>query len=96
MAYQSTNPFNAEVVANFPECDAAELESRLKTAAHCYENAWRNTSFAERSAILAKAANIMRERTDEFANLITIEMGKLIAQSRGEVQLSAADRKSVV
>ncbi len=90
MAYQSTNPFNAEVVANFPECDAAELESRLKTAAHCYENAWRNTSFAERSAILAKAANIMRERTDEFANLITIEMGKLIAQSRGEVQLSAA------
>ena len=90
MAYQSTNPFNAEVVANFPECDAAELESRLKTAAHCYDNAWRNTTFAERSAILAKAANILRERTDEFANLITIEMGKLIAQSRGEVQLSAA------
>ena len=90
MAYQTTNPFNAEVVATFPECDAAELESRLKTAADCYDNAWRNTSFAERSAILAKAANILRERTDEFANLITIEMGKLIAQSRGEVQLSAA------
>ena len=33
MAYQSTNPFNAKVVASFPECSAAELESRLKTAA---------------------------------------------------------------
>ena len=90
MAYQSTNPFNAKVVASFPECSAAELESRLKTAADCYDNAWRNTDFAERSKILTKAATILRERTDEFANLITLEMGKLIAQSRGEVQLSAA------
>ena len=90
MAYQSTNPFNAKVVATFPECDAAGLEARLACAADCYANAWRKTSFAERSAVLAKAANIMRERTDEFANLITLEMGKLIAQSRGEVQLSAA------
>ncbi|MBC7415275.1 MAG: NAD-dependent succinate-semialdehyde dehydrogenase [Herminiimonas sp.] len=90
MAYQSTNPFNAEVLATFVEHDAAELESRLARAADCYDNAWRNTTFAERAAVLAKAAAIMRERTDEFANLITLEMGKLIAQSRGEVQLSAA------
>ena len=34
----------------------------------------------------------MRERTDEFARLITLEMGKLIEQSRGEVALSAAIR----
>ena len=89
MAYQTTNPFDNSVVATFPECDAAALEARLAQAATCYES-WRTTGFAERAAVLTRAATILRERTDEFATLITLEMGKLIAQSRGEVALSAA------
>ena len=89
MAYQTKNPFDNSIVATFPECDAAALEARLAQAAACYEN-WRSTGFAERAAVLARAAAILRERTDEFATLITLEMGKLIAQSRGEVALSAA------
>ena len=89
MAYQTKNPFDNSVLATFPECDAAALEARLAQAATCYQH-WRTTGFAERSAVLARAAAILRERTDEFATLITLEMGKLIAQSRGEVALSAA------
>ncbi|MBC7513649.1 MAG: NAD-dependent succinate-semialdehyde dehydrogenase [Herminiimonas sp.] len=89
MAYQTKNPFDNSVVATFPECDAAALEASLTQAAACYDK-WRTTGFAERSTILARAAAILRERTDEFATLITLEMGKLIAQSRGEVALSAA------
>lgn len=90
MAYQSTNPYDGKVLETFEGCDAAQLETKLARASDCFHNTWRLKSFAERAAVLARAASIMRERTDEFARLITLEMGKLIEQSRGEVALSAA------
>ena len=89
MAYQTTNPFDGKTSATFPECDATMLEAKLQQASDCFDQ-WRTTAFAERTAVLAKAAAILRERPDEFASLITLEMGKLIAQSRGEVALCAA------
>jgi succinate-semialdehyde dehydrogenase/glutarate-semialdehyde dehydrogenase len=90
MAYQSTNPYNGKILASFPEASDAQLEDSLALASSCYHGAWRNTSFAERATVLKRAASLLRERSDEFATLITIEMGKLIAQSRGEVSLTAA------
>ncbi|EGF32589.1 Succinate-semialdehyde dehydrogenase (NAD) [Oxalobacteraceae bacterium IMCC9480] len=89
MAYQSTNPYDGKVLERFTELDGAQLEARLALAASCFTT-WRTTSFAERRTVLARAATLMRERRDEFATLITLEMGKLIDQSRGEVELSAA------
>jgi len=90
MAYQSTNPYNGKVIKTFDEIDDTQLEAKLKAAQDCYEQVWRRKGFAERKAVLSRAAAIMRERTQEFAELITVEMGKLIAQSQGEVKLSAA------
>ncbi|MFT5533147.1 MAG: succinate-semialdehyde dehydrogenase/glutarate-semialdehyde dehydrogenase [Burkholderiaceae bacterium] len=89
MAYQSTNPYDGKVLEKFTELDGAQLEARLALAASCYTT-WRTTSFAERSTVLSRAAALMRERSEEFATLITLEMGKLIDQSRGEVELSAS------
>ena len=90
MAYQSTNPYNGKVIKTFDEIDDTQLEAKLKAAQDCFEQVWRRKSFAERKAVLSRAAAIMRERTQQFAELITVEMGKLIAQSQGEVKLSAA------
>lgn len=90
MTYQSTNPFNGETLQTFQECPPAQLEEKLARAAECFKSAWRNKTYSERAAVLARAAAIMRERSDEFAKLISLEMGKLIEQSRGEVALSAA------
>jgi len=90
MAYQSTNPYNGQIVKSFDDIDDAQLESKLTAAQACFEQVWRHKSFAERKAVLSRAAALMRERTQAFAELITIEMGKLIAQSEGEVKLSAA------
>ena len=90
MAYQSTNPYNGKVLQKFDEINDAALEEKLSQASHCFENEWRAKSFAERSAVLARAAAILRERPQEFAELITLEMGKLLPQSLGEVALSAA------
>ena len=90
MAYQSTNPYDGKVLQTFEQIDDAQLEAKLKQASSCFESDWRRKSFSERSAVLARAAAILRERPQEFAQLITLEMGKLIQQSLGEVALSAA------
>ena len=90
MAYQSTNPYNGKVLQKFDEINDAALEEKLSQASSCFETEWRAKSFVERAAVLARAAAILRERPQEFAELITLEMGKLLPQSLGEVALSAA------
>jgi len=88
MTYQSVNPFDGKVLKTFTETTDAELETAIATAASCFST-WRHTSFAERAEIAAKAAAIMLERVDDFARPMTLEMGKLIEEARGEVVLSA-------
>src|SRR6478752_6751550 len=50
---------------------------------------WRRTSFAERSVVIRKAAEILRARKDEFARLMTEEMGKTVTDGRAEVEKCA-------
>jgi succinate-semialdehyde dehydrogenase/glutarate-semialdehyde dehydrogenase len=50
---------------------------------------WRRTSFADRAAIVRKAAEILRARKDEFARLMTEEMGKTVSDGRAEVEKCA-------
>jgi succinate-semialdehyde dehydrogenase/glutarate-semialdehyde dehydrogenase len=90
MAYKSTNPYDGVILATFDEHDAAALESKLHAADDCFERDWRQRSYAERAVVLKRAAALMRERSDKLARLATVEMGKLLAQSAGEVALSAA------
>lgn len=88
MSYQSINPFNGELVKSFDEHTDQQLETAIATAATCFDT-WRELFYAERAVIVAKAAAIMRERAEEFARPVTLEMGKLFAESVGEVMLSA-------
>jgi succinate-semialdehyde dehydrogenase / glutarate-semialdehyde dehydrogenase len=88
MSYQSVNPYDGKILMTFEELKDKQLDMALETAATCFDN-WRQKSFAERAAVAAKAAAIMRARVDEFARPVTLEMGKLIAEARGEVALSA-------
>src|SRR5664279_2816305 len=88
MSYQSINPYDGKTLKTFPELTDAQLEAAIETASNCFES-WRKTGFAERAAVVAKAASIMHQRIDEFARPVTLEMGKLFAEARGEVVLSA-------
>src|ERR1019366_7463109 len=83
-AYQSINPYNGKILKTFKELTNQQLEQALKTAATGFEPGGRKT-FAQRAAVTAKAAAIMRARVDEFARPVTLEMGKRIAEARGEV-----------
>lgn len=89
MTYQSVNPYNGAVLKTFDTFTDAQLETALAKASACFD-IWRRTTFAQRAAVAAKAASIMRDRVDEFARLITLEMGKRIDEAKGEVLLSAA------
>jgi succinate-semialdehyde dehydrogenase/glutarate-semialdehyde dehydrogenase len=88
MSYRSVSPYSGKVLKTFEELTDKQLESAVTTAEGCFLT-WRNTTFAERAVIVAKAAALMRQRVDELAGLVTLEMGKLIEQARGEVALSA-------
>lgn len=88
MSYQSVNPYNGELVRSFEEQTDQELEKAIATAADCFEE-WRRLNYHDRAAIVSKAAAIMRDRAEEFARPVTLEMGKLFAESLGEVALSA-------
>lgn len=90
MAYQSTNPYTGQVLQQFDPLDDAALGHLLQAAHGCFSTQWRDTTFAQRRALLARAAALMRERAPQLARLATLEMGKLLAQSQGEVALSAA------
>lgn len=88
MTYQSINPKDGKTLATFEHLSKAQLERALATADSNFHT-WKNTSYKERAAIVAKAAELMHARVDDFARLATLEMGKRIDEARGEVQFSA-------
>jgi succinate-semialdehyde dehydrogenase/glutarate-semialdehyde dehydrogenase len=88
MTYQSINPSDGAVGKTYPEISPSQLESAIQKAKTCFDS-WRKTTFRHRADVVAKAAYILRERIDEFSRPVTMEMGKLIAQARAEVVLSA-------
>ncbi len=88
MAYESINPNSGKTEKTFPELTDEQLERKIATAAKTYET-WKKTSYAERAAIIAKAGELMLANVDRFARHATLEMGKLINESRAEVKFSA-------
>jgi succinate-semialdehyde dehydrogenase/glutarate-semialdehyde dehydrogenase len=60
-------------------------------AAHRAFLAWRRTSFAERAAVVRKAAALLRERKDQYASLMTTEMGKTLDDGRAEIEKCAVN-----
>lgn len=88
MTYQTINPYTNEVVATFPDATKEEVDAAI-TAAHGAFLAWRDTPFSERSAVLAKAAELLRADKRRYAELLTLEMGKVIGEAEAEVDLSA-------
>ncbi|MBW3563890.1 MAG: NAD-dependent succinate-semialdehyde dehydrogenase [Acidobacteria bacterium] len=84
----TVNPATGKQEKMFDELTDQELEARLDLAARTFER-YRRTSFAERSGWMARAGDILEERTDELARMMTLEMGKPIGQARSEIEKCA-------
>ena len=89
MTYQSLNPATGKLLKKFDELTDKQLEEKLATAATCFET-WKHKTYAERAIVVAKAAAIMHAKADEFAQIMTLEMGKRINEARGEVEFSSS------
>ena len=85
---KSINPFNGEVLKTYQEMSAEAVESAIGKADVAFRE-WRETSFEYRSKILRRVAELLRERRDELATIMTQEMGKKIGDSLPEIDLCA-------
>lgn len=88
MVFKSIFPYTQEVIAEYPLMDDATINQCITTAEKAYPF-WKAMSFDERATILNKVAVILKRDRDTLATLITNEMGKVIAESKGEVEKCA-------
>lgn len=83
------NPSTGAVLGELPHATDADLDEALASSARGHE-VWRKISPVERGRILQRAAASMLERAEYIASLITLELGKPIAESRVEVETAAS------
>jgi succinate-semialdehyde dehydrogenase/glutarate-semialdehyde dehydrogenase len=83
------NPATGKQIGTLAHAERPDLDRALEAARKGFA-VWRKVSAFERSKIMRKAANLMRERADMIAPLLTMEQGKTLAEAKGEV-LAGAD-----
>jgi len=89
MPYSSVNPATGEVLKTFAEHSDNQVMNALSAADRAFRS-WAGRAFSERSRIIGRSAQILLEKKEKLARLATLEMGKRIAESRGEVELAAS------
>ncbi len=82
--YTVTNPATGELVEEIENASDEEVRAAIDRVHSAYP-AWRARSVAERAKIVSRAAELFAERSDELAEIMTLEMGKRINEGRGEV-----------
>jgi succinate-semialdehyde dehydrogenase/glutarate-semialdehyde dehydrogenase len=83
------NPATGDTLGSVAHADIADLDQALAASQRGFE-VWRSTPAYDRYKIMQKAANLLRERADKIANIMTLEQGKPLAEARMEV-MSGAD-----
>jgi len=83
MAIASVNPATGEKLRVFAPLSEREIEEKLESSAEAFR-VQRRTSFAERAEKMRRAALILETEKDEFARVMTIEMGKPVRAARDE------------
>lgn len=84
----SVNPTTGETLSSLPWASEQQVDSAIALAEQGYRQ-WRKVSVAQRATTLRNVGAAMRARSEALAQMISLEMGKPIAQARGEVAKSA-------
>ncbi|MEV5302637.1 aldehyde dehydrogenase family protein [Amycolatopsis methanolica] len=88
-SYHTTNPATGELVKEFPVASGQEVREAPDRADAAYRP-WRGVDAAERADLPRRVARLHRDRADELARIITLEIGKPITPAKGAVALVAA------
>ncbi len=89
MALETINPATGELIETFKEWSDEQVEQVVDKAHRAFV-AWRGTSFAERSELMMKAAAVLREKREEYARVMALEMGKPVTEGRAEIEKCAS------
>ncbi len=83
--FDTVNPANEELIAQAVKSSADDVNRAVQAAKHAYKE-WRLMPAPRRGEILYQVARILEQRKDELSRLMTREMGKILAETRGDVQ----------
>jgi succinate-semialdehyde dehydrogenase/glutarate-semialdehyde dehydrogenase len=86
--FYSVNPYTGETFAEHTEHNATEVNGIIEKSHKNFLN-WKRQSFDQRAVFMKNMAQVLRENKEEYARLITMEMGKIMTESRGEVEKCA-------
>ena len=84
-SFETINPADETILARVIAADATDVEAAVQAAKEAF-NSWRLTPAPLRGEYLFRVAEILRERKEELSRLLTQDMGKVIAEARGDVQ----------
>ncbi len=85
---KAINPATDELIRDYKEYSSEEVTAIIESTHNDYL-AWRETSFEHRRKLMLRAAAVLRKNSEEYARVITMEMGKIISESRSEVEKCA-------
>jgi succinate-semialdehyde dehydrogenase/glutarate-semialdehyde dehydrogenase len=88
--YAVVDPHTGETVQEYPTATDQQIEEALAAATKAFKEWSKNTTVAERAALIRKVGELHAERADELAKIIVREMGKPFDDAKGEVEFSAA------
>lgn len=88
MIFKSVNPYNNAELASYEALTKEELNAKLDNAQTAFKS-WSKVALSERIELIRKAGAVLRENVEEYAKMITLEMGKPISESRAEVNKCA-------
>ncbi|MGI9626588.1 MAG: aldehyde dehydrogenase family protein [Longimicrobiales bacterium] len=84
--FENRNPARqADLIGHFPRSGAEDVERAVRSAAEGFR-VWRSTPAPERGMVLKRAGDLLSERKEEIARAATREMGKVLLETRGDVQ----------
>jgi succinate-semialdehyde dehydrogenase/glutarate-semialdehyde dehydrogenase len=87
--YAVTNPATGEIVREYPTASDAEIERAIAAAAAAFQEWSKNSTVAQRAALVRRVGELHAERRQQLAEIINREMGKPLDQALGEVDFSA-------
>src|SRR5712692_9037278 len=87
--FDVTNPATGEVVGTVPDGSQADVQAAIDAAAGAFEG-WKSLPAIERARVLRRSADLIRERREEIAAVMTAEQGKPLAEASGEVEYAAS------
>ena len=85
---KSFNPATGKILNEYPEHSPQEVSSIIEKNHRAFL-LWREESFATRRSLMNRAAEILRRNKEKYARLMSLEMGKIIKESRAEIEKCA-------